>query len=188
MLVSRMAGGDEQALGTIYDRHGATLYALAFQILRDAHDAEEIVLETFNQAWRRAASYQQGRGSVAAWLVVLARSRALDRVRSRTRHTRAVERAVTSEQDAPAPAMGRGAAEANRYAEERERRGKVLAVLQQLPEPQRICIQLAYYEGLSQTEIAAKLSEPLGTIKTRTRQAMIKLRDLLGTMAPEPAS
>ncbi len=175
-----MAQGDEGALGAIYDRHAPVLYALAYQILKDRDDAEEAVLEAFTQAWSRSTTYERARGSVAAWLVVLARSRALDRVRARTSHQRALERASVGEPDSPSPAMGRPSPETSGRAEAGEQRARILSVLGQLSESQRVCIQLAYYDGLSQSEIAARLQEPLGTIKTRTRQAMLRLRDLLG--------
>lgn len=182
-IVSRMAGGDQRALGALYDRHGPTLFALAYRILGDRDDAEEVVMEAFTQAWRNAAGYATDRGSVVAWLVVLARSRALDRLRARDRHARAVTRAAEHEGGERAPAMGAQLPATHHAAEDRERRTHVLAALQELPEPQRICIQLAYYEGLTQTEIAARLAEPLGTVKTRMRLGLIKLKETLRPMA-----
>jgi RNA polymerase sigma-70 factor (ECF subfamily) len=184
-LVARMAGGEERALGALYDRYGRTLFALAYRILADRDDAEEVVLEAFTQAWRNAGSYATDRGSVAAWLVVLARSRALDRLRSRERHVRALERAAGSTPDEGAPAMGRPEPEASHAAEDAERRSRVLGVLQELPEAQRVCIQLAYYDGLTQVEIAARLAEPLGTVKTRMRLGMIKLQEMLRPLMAE---
>lgn len=184
-LVGRMAGGDERALGDLYDRHGRVLYALAFRILGDRDDAEEVVMEAFHQAWRASGAYAPDRGSVGAWLVVMARSRALDRLRARDRHTRALTRAAEDEGGNAAPAMGVPQPMAHVFAEAGERRGQVLAALGALPEPQRVCIQLAYYEGLTQTEIATRLAEPLGTVKTRMRLGMIKLRETLRPMVAE---
>jgi len=184
-LVGRMARGDERALGALYDRHGRTMFALAYRILADRDDAEEVVLEAFTQAWRASGNYASERGSVAAWLVVLARSRALDRLRSRDRHQRAITRAAEDEGGLASPAMGTVAPETQHGVEEKERRVQVLAALGELPEPQRRCIQLAYYEGLTQTEIATRLSEPLGTVKTRMRLGLMKLRETLRPMVAE---
>jgi RNA polymerase sigma-70 factor (ECF subfamily) len=184
-LVARMAAGEERALGALYDRYGRTLFALAYRILADRDDAEEVVLEAFTQAWRSSDRYALERGSVAAWLVVLARSRALDRLRSRERHARAMERAAGSAPVEGAPGMGRPEPDTGRAAEDAERRQRVLGVLEELPEAQRVCIQLAYYDGLTQVEIAARLAEPLGTVKTRMRLGMIKLQEMLRPMAAE---
>ena len=183
-VVARIAGGDEGAVGTLYDRHGKTLYALAYRILGDTRDAEEVVMDALAQAWRGAATYAADRGSVAAWLVVLARSRALDRLRSRSRQARAVDRAAELEPSG-GPAMGGKAEPASRAAEQRETRERVMAALRSLPEQQRVCIELAYYEGLTQSEIAERLSEPLGTVKTRMRLGLIKLRESLRFMLAE---
>lgn len=177
-LVARIAAGEEAALGQLYDRYGNTLYALAYRILGDRDDAEEVVMDALTQAWRSAATYAAGRGSVAAWLVMLGRSRALDRLRARERQARALGRAAVTDPGSP-PAMGRAEPESQVAAELGERRARVLAALGELPEPQRVCIQLAYYEGLTQTEIAARLAEPLGTVKTRMRSGLIKLRESL---------
>lgn len=184
-LVARMADGDEHALASLYDRHGRVLFALAYQILGDRDDAEEVVLEAFTQAWRNSGTYAPDRGSVAAWLVVLSRSRALDRRRARSRHAQALERAAVSVTGDEVPAMGRPAEDASKIGERKEQRAQVLAALQELPAPQRDCLQLAYYEGLSQTEIAARLTEPLGTVKTRMRLGLMKLRELLTPLSTE---
>jgi RNA polymerase sigma-70 factor (ECF subfamily) len=183
-LVGRMAGGDEAALASLYDRHGKTLYGLAFRILGDRDDAEEVVMDAFTQAWRSAATYAAERGSVAAWLVMLARSRALDRLRARSRQARALTRAAQQESLTPAAAATSGALLA---AESRERSERVKAALAALPEAQRVCIELGYYEGLTQSEIAARLAEPLGTVKTRMRLGLIKLREALQPELAESA-
>lgn len=186
-LVASLAGGDEGALASLYDRHGKTLYGLAYRILGDRDDAEEVVMDAFTQAWRAAASYSADRGSVAAWLVVLARSRALDRLRARARRVRALSRAVEQDPTSPSPAMGTPSVGTDDGAEAGERRDRILAVLRALPEAQRQCIELAYYDGLTQSEIAARLSEPLGTVKTRMRLGLIKLREALEPARTESA-
>ncbi len=184
-LAERMAGGDERALAALYDRYGAILFALAYRILGNRDDADEVVLETFTQAWKGAATYSGSRGTVAAWLVVLGRSRALDRLRARGRHTSAVERAAASAPVGETPGMGQPADDPSRRGELAEGRNAVLSALKELPDAQRDCIRLAYYDGLTQTEIAARLSEPLGTVKTRMRLGMMKLKEILIPMAAE---
>jgi RNA polymerase sigma-70 factor (ECF subfamily) len=172
-LVSR---GDETALGALFDRYAGMLHGLALRITTDRADADEAVLDTFHQVWRDAARFRSERGSAAAWLTMMCRSRALDLVRSRGRRDRAVGRAATAAPD-EAPAMGR--APEIQDAERGERRRLVATALDELSPPQRQAIELAFFEGLSHSEIAEQLGEPLGTIKTRVRLGMQKLRDAL---------
>jgi len=180
-LVARFAVGDERALGELYDRHGAMAYSLALAIVRERADAEEVVADVFGQAWRSAAGYDPGRGSVAGWLATITRTRALDLVRARGRRARAIERAAQNDSDGLAATLGAIADLPDRRLERGEARRLVVRSLGELPEPQRRVIELAYFGGLSQTEIAAELQEPLGTIKTRMRAGMEKLR---GSLAP----
>ncbi|HKA59355.1 MAG TPA: sigma-70 family RNA polymerase sigma factor, partial [Gemmatimonadales bacterium] len=172
VLVQRMARGDERALGELYDRHAAVLYGLAYTIVGERADAEEVVADSFGQAWRGAVQFDPGRGSVSAWLVTIGRTRALDLVRARGRRSRALERAASFVDDT-------GPEATDRPAERAEARGVVTRALASLPEAQRRAIELAYFGGLSQSEIAAQLGEPLGTIKTRIRDGMAKLREML---------
>lgn len=178
-LVGRAARGDERALGDLYDRHAATVQLVAMRIVRERADAEEIVVETFAQAWREAARFDGDRGSVAAWLTMIGRSRALDLVRSRGRRARLADTAaVQMPSDAPA-AMGGAMPAPDESAEHAERAERVRAALAELSSPQRVAVELAFFEGLSHSEIAERLDEPLGTVKTRVRLAMGKLRDAL---------
>lgn len=177
-LVARVAQGDEGALGQLYDRFGGVLYAVAFRVMGQQADAEEVVMEAFAQAWREARRFDTGRGSVAAWLTVMTRSRALDRVRSQSRRERITDTAAR-EEPASAPAMSAGFPPPGASLLDEERGRAVGAALAALSPPQRQAIELAYYEGLSQSEIAARLGEPLGTIKTRVRLGMQKLREAL---------
>ncbi len=173
-LVQRMAAGDERALGELYDRHGRAAYALVCAIVGERADADEVVVDVFKQAWHSAARFEAARGSVGSWLVTIARTRALDLVRARGRRSRALERAVQLSEG------GVAAAESpDRDAERSETRRIVTRALADLPEPQRRAIELAYFGGLSQSEIATQLGEPLGTVKTRIRDGMAKLRTLL---------
>jgi RNA polymerase sigma-70 factor (ECF subfamily) len=177
-----MAGGEDRALGDLYDRYGKTLYALALAIVREPADAEEVVVDAFGQAWRSAASFDPARGSVGAWLATIARSRALDLVRARGRRAKVHERAAQLSDGGVATPIAAAGIDPGRGAEQSEARLLVGRALGALPEPQRVAIELAYFEGLTQSEIAERLAEPLGTIKTRMRTGMEKLRVLLGPL------
>ena len=176
-LVARAATGDERAMSDLYDRYGTVLYAVAYRVVGQRADAEEVVVEAFTQAWRDASRFEAARGSVAAWLTMIARSRALDLVRARGRRDKLAARAALSGLDAgPAPSAGENPAD---RAEDDERRRMVRQAIEALSPPQRQAIELTFFEGLSQSEIAARLNEPLGTVKTRVRLGMQKLRESL---------
>lgn len=172
-------------MSTLYDRFAPNLLGLALRITREQADAEEVVVDTFAQAWREASRFETGRGSVAAWLATIARSRALDTVRSRTRRGRLSDAAEAESASSAALAMGSAFASpvANVIANEQARR--IRDALMELPDSQRAALDLAYFEGLSQTEIAERLGEPLGTVKTRVRLGLRKLRELLTALGPE---
>jgi RNA polymerase sigma-70 factor (ECF subfamily) len=177
-LVARAAQGEERAIGTLYDRYGPVLYAVAYRIVGQRADAEEVVVEAFAQAWRDAPRFEAGRGSVAGWLTMIARSRALDLVRARGRRDRITATAAADRPDAPL-AMGQTGPDPAGSLDHDERRRQVRQALDTLSPPQRQAIELAYFEGLSQSEIAERLREPLGTVKTRVRLGMQKLRECL---------
>jgi RNA polymerase sigma-70 factor (ECF subfamily) len=160
----RLAQGDARALADFYDAHSGLAYGLALRVLRDRSDAEDVVQEAFVQVWRQADRYDPTRGTPQAWLCAIVRTRALDRLRRRVAR-REQEEAPESATSADAP--------------DREGALAVRKALQNLNADQRRALELAYYEGLTQTEIAARLNEPLGTIKTRIRTAMIRLRQEL---------
>jgi RNA polymerase sigma-70 factor, ECF subfamily len=176
-LVAQAAGGDARAIGLLYDRYGAVLYAVAYRIVGQGADAEEVVVEAFAQAWRDAPRFEAGRGSVAGWLTTIARSRALDLVRARSRRERMT--AAAAEQPGAPPAMGELGADPAGSLDQDERQRQVRQALDTLSPAQRQVIELAYFEGLSQSEIAERLKEPLGTVKTRVRLGMQKLRETL---------
>ena len=175
-LVRRMGASEEQALGILYDRRAPLVHSLVIHLLEDTGEAEDVVEETFWQAWRQAARYDPSRGSVSTWLVTIARSRALDRARSQRRIK---EESLTRLREGDADKVTRVSADgSNPYedAEAADRRGAVRKALFTLPEEQRETLQLAYFNGLSQAEIADRMGQPLGTVKTRTRLAMEKMR------------
>lgn len=177
-LMSRAARGDESAIERLYDRYGAVLYAVAYRIVGQRADAEEVVLEAFAQAWRDAPRFEPGRGSVGGWLTMIARSRALDLTRARSRRERITAAAAADRPESPL-AMGDLRADPAGALDQDERRRQVKDALATLSPPQRQAIELAYFEGLSQSEIAERLQEPLGTVKTRVRLGMQKLREYL---------
>ncbi len=177
-LLEQAARGDERGLSVLYDRYAGALYGVAYRITGERADADEIVLESFSQAWRDAAKYQSDKGSVAAWLTMICRSRALDLIRARKRRSKLAETATAADPD-QTPGMGRGGRAPDAGVLHDERSVRVAAALDALSPSQREAIQLAYFDGLSQSEIADRLNEPLGTIKTRVRLAMQRLRDAL---------
>jgi RNA polymerase sigma factor (sigma-70 family) len=170
-LLARVARGDDDALGRLYDRFGRVAYGLALRILRDERLAEDAVQDAFLAVWRQAASFRPERANARTWVLTFVHRRAVDLVRREERR-----RAEPLPPEAE-PATGT-AADA---AELRERREAVQRALAQLPEDQRRPIELAYYGGFSQSELAERLGEPLGTIKSRMFTGLKRLRELLGT-------
>ena len=178
-LVALAASGDERALGDLYDRYGGMAYSLACAIVGEHADAEEVVADAFAQIWRSASGFDPARGSVAAWVATITRTRALDLVRSRKRRARVLEEAAVVTDEGETLVLAPTVEAADRGAEQSETSAIVRRSLDDLPAAQRRVIELAYFGGFSQSEIAAQLSEPLGTVKTRMRTAMEKLRQAL---------
>jgi len=180
-LVRRMAAGDESALGTLYDRYSPLLHSVARRIVGDPDDAEEVLEETFWQAWRQAGRYEESRGGLSTWLVMIARSRAVDRVRARRR--------VREERwdELPEPAADTAGDDVSPLdsAQMDEVRRMVGRAVATLPPEQRQTVELAYFRGLSQSEIAEATGQPLGTVKTRARLALQKLREALVVLQEE---
>jgi RNA polymerase sigma factor (sigma-70 family) len=172
-LLRQVADRQPEALSALYDRYAATLLALAKRILASVADAEEVLQEVFLHVWNHAGRYDPGRSSVSTWLILITRSRAIDRLRTR----KVVERThETSVQENP---VEHASPEGVENVFTHERRVRVRSEMEKLPEEQRQVLELAFYEGLSQSEIAAKADLPLGTVKTRTLLAMKKLRSAL---------
>ncbi len=170
-LLHAIARSDEAALAAIYDRYRLILFGLILRILHDREEAEDCLQEVFLQVWRRARDFDESRGRAFTWLVTIARSRALDRLRASGSRLRLATEAA----EVPRDEVGDAAEE----AVQSEQGAIVREALAELPEQQRRMLLLAYFEGLTQTEIAARLGDPLGTVKTRMRAGMIKLRELL---------
>ena len=172
-LLRRMRLGDESALETLYARYGGLLYTLALRIVGDGELAREVVQDTFVRSWDGRETYDPQRGRVPWWLMGIARNRAIDLLRSRPHQQRMRERTAALRE---APAVPPNDLDAI------STRVSVLQALQSLSDGQRTAIELAYYGGLTQTEIADELGEPLGTVKSRTREAMEQLRSLLAPL------
>ena len=174
-LLPAVAHGDMAAFEQLYDRHSSTLYALLLRILSNADDAQEVLQETFVKAWTNAKMFDAVRGSDVAWLISIARSRGIDRLRSR--------KIRGDREDEAGRELGSfGFIDKRTGADDAiqsEERNAVREALAELPEAQRVALALAYFEGLSQSEIAERLGEPLGTIKTRMQLGMKKLRERL---------
>ena len=175
-LVARVVARDQEALASLYDRYRGVIYSLALRILRNRAEAEEVLTDVFFQAWRTAPGFDRARGSVSSWLITLCRSRAIDRVRSQGRREAGMAALIVEEVGKPGSAGG-GGPEGEVLVLEKRRR--ITAALEALPPEQRKALELAYYGGLSYSEVASRLGEPLGTVKTRIRQALLALRGSL---------
>lgn len=171
-LLKGVAAKDEAALGQLYDRYRVILFGILVRILNDRAEAEDVLQETFLQVWRRAADFDESRGRPFTWLVTLARSRGIDRLRTLASRERVAQAGA---KENPEEVFSDAAIDAERS----EQRGVVNQALDQLPEEQKRPLMLAYFDGLTQSEIATQLGAPLGTVKTRMRSGMMKLRELL---------
>jgi RNA polymerase sigma-70 factor, ECF subfamily len=164
MLVSAIRSGDESAMGQLYDRYSSIVYSVALRVLGDTGAAEDVLQEVFIQLWRNPGVFDASRGSLPGWLAVITRNRAIDSLRKRRPETDINDVIVSIEPD-----MLRGA-EWGRALD------KIRGALDAMPVAQRLALEMAYFEGLTHTEIAEKTGEPLGTIKTRIRAGLQALR------------
>ena len=176
-LVAAMARGDGQALGVLYDRHAPTLLATAARILGNPREVEDLVHDVLMEAWQKAGDYDRARGSVRTWLLVRLRSRALDRWRRAGRIRILAMEDQTLDELLPAPAGDPGQSVDH---------ARVRHAVRDLPEAQRQVLELAYFEGLSASEIAERLTIPIGTVKSRTAAGMTKLRAALQDAPANP--
>lgn len=178
-LIHRVAGGDAEAFAALFDLHASTVLGMLIQLLRRRELAEEILQETFLQAWSQAARYRADRATPCGWLLMLARSRALDHLRSNRARSRREEGF-----EADPSALRIEAPVGTDDLEARERQRFVLNALAGLSKEQRRCVELSFFEGLSHSQIASRLEEPLGTVKSRILLGMRKLRSTLEPVYP----
>ena len=174
-LLAAMARGDKTALARLYDSLSRPLYSLAFRVLNDASEAQDIVQDVFLQMWQKAATYETSRGSVFGWAATLTRNRSIDRLRMRKRRAELLAESAPDLQ-ATSPA---GDTDSAGSLWVQEKAGAVRAALTALAPDQQKAIELAFFSGLTQQEIAVQLNEPLGTIKARIRRGLLKLRETL---------
>jgi RNA polymerase sigma-70 factor (ECF subfamily) len=173
-LIQQVAKQDRDAFSQLYDRFSTLVFTLAMRMLKARSDAEDLLREVFVQVWRQAQNYSAERGSPEAWIINIARSRAIDKIRS----IRRMQKSFVLTDD---PARAESPENVESSAAESETRLTMNSALANLPDPQRKVLELAYFDGLTQNEIADRLAEPLGTVKTRMRSGIQRLREMLGT-------
>jgi RNA polymerase sigma-70 factor (ECF subfamily) len=173
-LLVRIAGGDRMAFSALYDRFCRPLYSLALKMLANETEAQDVVQEVFLSVWKKAATFDRARGSAFSWVVTQVRNRAIDRLRSHRRRGELIEAFGPDLESA-----GSEVRSASDYYEASERAREIHGAMDQLAPEQRLVLRLAFFEGLTQAEIARRLNEPLGTIKARAHRAMARLRPIL---------
>lgn len=176
-LMRRVADGDDGAFTSVYQRHAPLLFSVIFHILHDRKEAEDILQETFVQIWKKAANYSAERGSIATWSVMIARHKAIDKLRSRCRYSLATRAAAIENLFD----SGKYAdAETDRQTLDRDERDRVRNAIKEIGDLQREAILLAFFSGLTHVQIAQRLHAPLGTVKARIRRGLFALRQALG--------
>jgi RNA polymerase sigma-70 factor (ECF subfamily) len=173
-LVRSMADGHQEALARLYDETSSMVNGLLLRILAHQQDAEEVLLDVYMKAWKYASSYSEKRGSVQAWLLIMARNSAIDRIRQRK-----AQPATLAIEPQAFPELVSNDATPEEATVEQERRLRVQRVLKELPPEQREVVVLSFFGGLTHAELAERLGEPLGTVKSRVRMGLAKLRGLL---------
>src|SRR5215467_818398 len=163
-IIGRIYSGDEGAMALLYDRYSNVVYAVALRVLSDGSAAEDILQDVFMQLWRTPQAFNASRGSLAAWLAVIARNRAIDQLRKKRPEVEAAETVISVDPELESAADRSQAIE------------KVRAVLAGMPEEQRAALEMAFFEGLTHVEIAGKTGQPLGTVKTRIRSGLLGVR------------
>jgi len=176
LLLKRVAAGDRAAFSELYDRFSKPLYSTAVRILTDTAEAQDVVHDAFVALWDKASTYEASRGTAFSWALTLTRNRAIDRLRSRRRRAELLENSAPSDLGLDENSSGPSADES---ADTSDQAAAVRAAVESLPSDQQSALKLAFFGGLTQEEIAARLSTPLGTIKARIRRGLLKLRERL---------
>ena len=175
-LIERIRTGDRAAFMAFYDRFSPFMFSVAARVLGDRKEAEDVLQEVMLVIWNKSGEYDPQLGSLSSWSVALTRNKALDRLRARTRRLRLIEEvAIMAEQSDSSSSPS-----ANDILHGRERAQMLRSAMQELPTDQRLAIELAFFTGMSQSDIAARLQQPLGTVKARIRRGMLRLREQLG--------
>ena len=174
-LLRRCLAGEEGAFSLLYRRLSPSLFSMVYEILKDQKDAEDVLQEAFVQMWKKASTYDPQRSNVFTWSVMIARNKAIDRLRSRQRRFQLSEAAAAESEVTPQEEV----LQADDLLSKRDERDRVRAALSQIPAAQRDAIDLAFFGGLTQSEISEKLGAPLGTVKARIRRGLLALRDVL---------
>jgi RNA polymerase sigma-70 factor (ECF subfamily) len=175
-VVQRMATGDQAALAELYDRFSRPLYAMAVRILGDASEAEDVLHDAFITLWEKAGTFAPSRGTAFSWAIALTRNRAIDRLRQRRRRAEILRDSAPEDFDLHTRTADPGADSRALLGDQAQ---VVRAAVATLPSDQQRALELAFFSGLTQQEIALRLQEPLGTVKARIRRGLLKLRDLL---------
>ena len=179
-LAVRIGSGDAEALATLYDRYSRVVYSFAMRMLGDIGLAEELTQEVFLRVWRQCGQYQQSRGALLTWILSITHNMAIDEIRRQNRRPKVQD---PGEDDFVMVTIADQHADVEQLAWLGALRGLVREALADIPKAQREVVELAYFSGLTQREIAIRLDEPLGTVKTRMRLALLKLRERLGPLA-----
>jgi RNA polymerase sigma-70 factor (ECF subfamily) len=180
-MIARIGRGDQSAFDALYDRLSGPLYSLALRMLGDAADAQEALQDVFLQIWSRAKTYDPQQSSVFSWTVLMTRSRVIDRLRARGRRLRVLVPSTDVEEDSTEAADASTAENVADTTDKNEEAARVRSILNNLPSEQREAIELAFFTDLTHHEIAARLGQPLGTVKARIRRGLLKLRERLRT-------
>ena len=180
-MIERIGRGDQTAFGALYDRLNGPLYSLALRMLGDAGDAQDALQDVFLQIWSRARTYDPEQSSVFSWTVLLTRSRVIDRLRARGRRLRVLVASTDVEADRTEAADASTAESVADTADKNDEAARVRSILSNLPSEQREAIELAFFTHLTHHEIAARLGQPLGTVKAQIRRGLLKLRERLRT-------
>jgi RNA polymerase sigma-70 factor (ECF subfamily) len=175
-LIERIRTGDRAAFMAFYDRFSPLLFSVAARVLGDRKEAEDVLQEIMLVIWKKSGEYDPALGSLSSWAVALTRNKALDRLRARTRRLRLIEEVAIMAEDADVSSTP----SVNEVVHGRERAELLHSAMKDLPKDQRMAIELAFFTGLSQSDIAQRLQQPLGTIKARIRRGMLRLREQLG--------
>jgi RNA polymerase sigma-70 factor (ECF subfamily) len=175
-LIERIQNGDRTAFMAFYDRFSPLLFSVAARVLGDRKEAEDVLQEIMLVIWNKSGEYNSQLGSLSSWAVALTRNKSLDRLRSRTRRLRLIEEVAIMAEESDASSSP----SANEVIHGRERAEMLRAAMKELPAEQRMAIELAFFTGMSQTDIATRLQQPLGTVKARIRRGMLRLREQLG--------